>query len=102
MLSKSLYALGASALLALGLPVPTSQAEIGISINVGDRPYYHGPSYYDSGYQYVWVPGYERDHQWQRGHYQRKGSYNARYKGEKFKYKEEHHGKRHKKHHDKD
>jgi hypothetical protein len=36
---------------------PSAMA-IGFSIEVGDRPYYtYGPSYWDSGYEWVWIPG---------------------------------------------
>lgn len=47
---------------------------IGISINIGDRPYYtHGPRYWARGAYWCWVPGHWRwrhHHQiWVHGHY---------------------------------
>lgn len=47
---------------------------IGISIAIGDQPYYvHGPGYWYGGAYYVWVPGHwawRHGHQvWIHGHY---------------------------------
>ena len=40
---------------------------IGISIDVGDRPYYvHGPGYWYRGAYYVWIPGHWDG--WRHGH----------------------------------
>lgn len=39
----------------------------GISINVGDQPYYvHGPGYWYGGAYYVWIPGHWDG--WRNGH----------------------------------
>jgi hypothetical protein len=48
---------------------------IDLSINVGDRPFYtDGPSYWDDGYEWVWVPGHPGPHgHWIHGHYERRG-----------------------------
>jgi WXXGXW repeat (2 copies) len=52
-------------LLCLGSMVPTANA-VGVSIEVGDRPYYvHGPYYYVGPTRYVWVPGHWR---WRHHH----------------------------------
>ena len=54
--------------------VGTTANAIGISIDVGDRPYYvHGPGYWYGRTYYVWVPGHwgwRHGHQvWIHGHY---------------------------------
>ncbi len=54
------------------VPITNSHAQ-GISIAIGDRPYYtHGSSYWDHDVRYVWVPGHRGRHGrgWVRGHYQ--------------------------------
>ena len=46
----------------------------GISIEIGDRPYYsHGPRYWAGEYEMIWVPGHwsENHHHWIHGHYVR-------------------------------
>lgn len=47
------------ALLCTGaITAPTPAQAIGISIEVGDRPYYrHGPYYWHRGARWYWVPG---------------------------------------------
>jgi hypothetical protein len=52
----------------------TTASAIGVSIEVGDRPYYsHGPGYYVGRVYYVWIPGHwaRRYHHrvWIHGHY---------------------------------
>ena len=54
------------------LGVSSMANAIGISINIGDQPYYvHGPGYWYGGAYYVWVPGHwNRNHTvWIHGHY---------------------------------
>jgi hypothetical protein len=48
-----------------------------ISVEVGDRPYYtEGPTYWDSGYEYVWAPGHwGPHHRWAHGTYTRHGEF---------------------------
>jgi hypothetical protein len=70
---KKLTLLIASLLCLSGIFTPTASA-IGISIAVGDQPYYvHGPGYYVGPVYYVWVPGHWawRNHHkvWIHGHY---------------------------------
>ncbi|MBA2623289.1 MAG: hypothetical protein H0U88_06660 [Chthoniobacterales bacterium] len=65
------------AILGFGALVPVTSSEAGrISIEIGDRPYYtRGPSYWERGSQWVWVPGHwsrGRQH-WVRGRYVRRG-----------------------------
>ncbi|HMJ05726.1 MAG TPA: hypothetical protein VK474_05675 [Chthoniobacterales bacterium] len=74
---KTLHKLCLIVLLAISalLLAPTVGAQ-GISIEIGDRPYYtHGASYWDGGVEYYWVPGHRgRHHRWVRGHYVGRGS----------------------------
>jgi hypothetical protein len=55
----------------------TPASAIGVSIAIGDRPYYvHGPGYWAGRVYYVWVPGHWawRHHHrvWIHGHYVRR------------------------------
>jgi hypothetical protein len=46
----------------------------GISIELGDRPFYsHGPRYWEGDYEMIWVAGHWSDHghHWIHGHYRR-------------------------------
>ena len=46
----------------------------GLSIEIGDRPYYtHGARYWSGDYEMMWVPGHwsEHHHHWVHGHYVR-------------------------------
>ncbi len=50
----------------------TTANAIGISINVGDQPYYtNGPRYWARGAYWCWVPGHwnRRHTVWIHGHY---------------------------------
>ena len=49
----------------------------GVTVEVGDRGYYtEGPSYWDSGYEYVWGPGHwGPHHHWIHGTYTRHGEF---------------------------
>jgi hypothetical protein len=52
----------------------TAVQAAGISIEIGDRPYYsHGPRYYEGDWEMIWVPGHWSDHghHWIHGHYRR-------------------------------
>ena len=56
---------------------------IDLRINVGDRGYYtDGPSYWDEGYEWVWVPGHPGRHHWIHGHYERRGEFVKIHAGE--------------------
>jgi hypothetical protein len=62
-------------LVAIGvtsLTFGTAVKAAGLSIELGDRPYYsHGPRYWDRDYEMIWVPGHwsaHREH-WIHGHY---------------------------------
>ena len=52
---------------------PNAQAQH-LTIELGDRPYYtRGPSYWDGGFEYYWIPGHwGNHHHWVRGHYVRR------------------------------
>ena len=64
-------------LVAIGvtsLTFGTTVKAAGISIEIGDRPYYsHGPRYWDNEWEMIWVPGHWSDHghHWIHGHYRR-------------------------------
>jgi hypothetical protein len=89
---KQLIAGVAAAVIATGMWAQPSAGEIGISISIGDRPYYEGASYWDAGYEWIWVPGYDHDHHWVHGRYEKRGSFHR-----------EHAKEHHRKHnHDKD
>jgi len=53
--------------------VPAAANAGRISIEIGDRPFYRGATYWDNEYEMVWVPGHwSRHHQeWIHGHYVR-------------------------------
>jgi len=72
---KRLLAVLAGVAIAAGLWAQPSRAEIGVTISIGDRPYYYGPSYWDAGYEWIWVPGYDRHGHWVHGHYQKRGKF---------------------------
>ena len=56
---KTKFAVLTVALLSVCMLIRPSAMAIGFSIDVGDRPYYtYGPSYWDGGYEWVWIPGY--------------------------------------------
>jgi hypothetical protein len=74
---KNKLALICAALLAaMVAPKPNAEA-VSFSISVGDRPYYYGPSYWDNGYRWVWIPGYYHHHHWVHGYYARRGRWHA-------------------------
>src|ERR1700730_16930937 len=88
---KKKLAVFAVAILSVCMLVRPSAMAIGISINVGDRPYYEGPSYWDDGYEWFWGPGvWGGKHRWIRGHYERRGEWNRE------------HAREHHRHHDHD
>jgi hypothetical protein len=54
------------ALLCAGPMASTSSQAAGISIEIGDRPYYNrGPHYWHHGVRWYWIPGHWR---WRHGH----------------------------------
>jgi hypothetical protein len=64
-----LVAIGVTSL-TFGTPVKAA----GLSIEIGDRPYYsHGPRYWEGDYEMIWIPGHwsEHGHHWIHGHYRR-------------------------------
>jgi len=62
---------------------PSAQA-VGVSIEVGDRPYYtYGPSYWDQGYEWVWTRGHwDEHHHWIHGSYSRHGEFHKEHANE--------------------
>ena len=66
------------AFLSICLLARPSVMALGISIEIGDRPYYNrGPYYLEHGHRWDWVPGHwsYRHHQrvWIHGHYANRG-----------------------------
>lgn len=51
--------------------VPSIASAGRISIEIGDRPYYRGATYWDNDWQLIWVPGHWSRHRraWIHGHY---------------------------------
>jgi hypothetical protein len=60
------------AMVATSILVPAAVRAQGISIELGDRPYYHhGPRYWAGDYEMIWVPGHRYRGGWVHGHYVR-------------------------------
>ena len=60
------------AIVATSILVPAAVQAQGISISIGDRPYYHhGPRYWAGDYEMIWVPGHRSYRGWVHGHYVR-------------------------------
>ena len=73
--------------MATSILVPAAVQAQGISIEIGDRPYYrHGPRYWSGDYQMVWVPGHHSRRGWVHGHYvrgQRRHHNNVRFEDQR-------------------
>lgn len=94
------------ALLSFCMVLRPSANAIGISIEVGDRPYYDGSNYWDEGYLWIWVPGHwsKNHHEWVHGHYERSGKFHKEHSHEHHRHHHDHdkdHDKKHDKDHDK-
>ena len=78
------------AIVATSLLVPAAVRAQGISIELGDRPYYsHGPRYWAGDYQMIWVPGHrsESGRRWIHGHYirsERRHHLNSRFDDRRY------------------
>ena len=60
------------AIMATSILVPAAVQAQGISIEIGDRPFYrHGPRYWAGDYEMIWVPGHHSRRGWVHGHYVR-------------------------------
>jgi hypothetical protein len=58
------------AIMATSILVPVAVQAQGISIEIGDRPFYrHGPRYWAGDYEMIWVPGHRAGRRWIHGHY---------------------------------
>lgn len=75
MIMKTKFAVFAVALLSACMLAQQSANAIGLSIEVGDRPYYDGVSYWDGGYEFIWIPGHWNRHEWIHGRYERRGKW---------------------------
>lgn len=71
-------------LLSVGLLTQPSAMAIRLNIEVGDRGFYtDGPSYWDNGYEWVWIPGsWGEHHKWMHGRYERRGEFHREHAGE--------------------
>lgn len=51
--------------------LPSTVSAGRISVEIGDRPFYRGGTYFDRDWEMVWVPGHwsGRRHEWVHGHY---------------------------------
>lgn len=60
------------AMVATSILVPAAVRAQGISIELGDRPFYsHGARYWAGDYEMIWVPGHRTYRGWVHGHYVR-------------------------------
>jgi len=62
------------AIIATSILIPATLRADGVSIQIGDRPYYnHGARYWSGDYAMIWVPGHmsRYGHHWIHGHYVR-------------------------------
>jgi hypothetical protein len=61
------------AIIATSILIPAALRADGVSIQIGDRPFYsHGPRYWDGDYAMIWVPGHmSSGHHWIHGQYVR-------------------------------
>lgn len=68
-----------AALVVVSVIIPAATSNAQISVEIGDRGYYtHGRSYWDHGYEYVWIPGHwGPHHRWIHGHYNRRGRWHG-------------------------
>lgn len=59
--------------IAMSIFLPAAVRADGISIQIGDRPFYnHGARYWNGDYQMIWVSGHmSRSGHWIHGHYVR-------------------------------
>jgi hypothetical protein len=58
--------------IAASILLPAAVGAQGITIQVGDRPFYnHGARYWDNDYEMVWVPGHSERNHWIHGQYVR-------------------------------
>ena len=63
-----------AAIIVASIVTPAAVRAQGISIQVGDRPFYsHGPRYWAGDYEMIWVPGHMSrfGHHWIHGQYVR-------------------------------
>ena len=62
------------AIIAASILTPAAVRAQGISIQIGDRPFYnHGARYWNGDYEMIWVPGHmsRSGHHWVHGQYVR-------------------------------
>ena len=74
---KKKIAIVTAALMSICFLASPSAKALRFVIEEGDHPFYlYGPSYWDSGYEYVWGPGHWGPHHvWIHGAYTRHGEF---------------------------
>jgi hypothetical protein len=76
------------ATVATSILVPAAVRAQGISIELGDRPFYsHGARYWAGDYEMIWVPGHRTYRGWVHGHYvrgQHRHQFNTRFDNRRF------------------
>lgn len=60
------------AILGASILLPVAVQAAGLSVQIGDRPYYtHGARYWDRDNEMIWMPGHMSRRGWVHGHYVR-------------------------------
>ncbi|MGH8100797.1 MAG: hypothetical protein ACREIW_05835 [Chthoniobacterales bacterium] len=86
---KKKFVMMLAALVAVSMLINPSAKAISFNIDVGDRPYYEGRTYWDNGYEFVWIAGHREHGHWVHGRYERHGEFHR-----------EHAREHHHRHHD--
>jgi hypothetical protein len=69
------FVLAIAAILTTWFALKPSANALDLHIEVGDRPYYEGPTYWDAGYEWVWIAGHREHGHWVHGRYERRGAF---------------------------
>ena len=88
MKQKLILLLGA--FVAIGLFFSQAANAITLNVDVGDQPYYDGPTYWDGGYRWVWVAGHREHGHWVHGHYNKQGEFHKEHANEHHHHHDEH------------
>jgi len=78
---KTKLAVLTAVLMSVCMLAGPSAMALRVVVEAGDQPFYvYGPSYWDAGYEYVWVPGHWGPHHaWVHGYYNRHGEFHKEY-----------------------
>ena len=60
-----------AAVVLVGALIPSVGGASGINIEIGDKPFYRGATYWDNDWEMTWAPGHwsRYRHEWVHGHY---------------------------------